>query len=407
MDWQQQEPPQSGIASTSPDKKPLRNIFLIIAVVLGVLLTCTFPWNVMWLVYSFERIDKPMNKQGEFPFRIVYEIDGFQTVIEDTLICEYKGTGINEGVGKHLVWNAYLKSDKNDKGGQLWSAGIDDRFLSYKQSRIQYGLTDCALVLHLIDNDAPDSVKLLPDRDESVPWHSILIDIGGPLYYLGYFDFGEYQPGATLLFDRRDLIDENKLYEEYGIVIVEAKFSTPLRGNNIITEGYLRENDRIDSELDGVAGTYKISLSAEKFAMMKISESNSPSDCDVILELDEYGKGRIAVYDERYLDSPPKSQAFDLRWDGRIEAVKESGSSSDSEYDSFIVRIAFPRVINQMYHPPSFSYANSYRFSRAPDRDGHFSYRFLQNENKSAIAWQIVEVENPAFEVVAIKLDTD
>jgi|GEM_PF-5657344 len=60
-----------------------------------------------------------------------------------------------------------------------------------------------------------------------------MIDIGGPLYYLGYFDFGEYQPGTTLTPDWRKLIDAETLYEEYGIAIIEAEFSAPLRSNSI------------------------------------------------------------------------------------------------------------------------------------------------------------------------------
>ena len=54
---------------------------------------------------------KPEITYGEFPFRLVYEINGQQKMIEDTLICEYDGIGLDEGRGKYRKWKQRLASE--------------------------------------------------------------------------------------------------------------------------------------------------------------------------------------------------------------------------------------------------------------------------------------------------------
>ncbi len=51
--------------------------------------------------------------EGEFPFCLEYEIKGKRSVIQDTLICEYDGIGINEGQGKYREWKEHLASGKH------------------------------------------------------------------------------------------------------------------------------------------------------------------------------------------------------------------------------------------------------------------------------------------------------
>lgn len=49
---------------------------------------------------------------GEFPFRLVYEIDGETKVIEDTVICEFDGFKNMGSAGNKRVWKSQLKSGK-------------------------------------------------------------------------------------------------------------------------------------------------------------------------------------------------------------------------------------------------------------------------------------------------------
>ena len=54
---------------------------------------------------------KPEITYGEFPFRIEYELQGERFVIEDTVICEFKGIGTSEA-SKRRIWKAHLASGK-------------------------------------------------------------------------------------------------------------------------------------------------------------------------------------------------------------------------------------------------------------------------------------------------------
>lgn len=49
---------------------------------------------------------EPVVEYGEFPFTLVYEVDGKVKKIEDTLICEYEGIDITMQ-GKRLKWKEY------------------------------------------------------------------------------------------------------------------------------------------------------------------------------------------------------------------------------------------------------------------------------------------------------------
>lgn len=53
---------------------------------------------------------RPEITYGEFPFSLEYEINGHRKVIEDTLIGEYDGIGMNEGIGKYRKWKWRLAS---------------------------------------------------------------------------------------------------------------------------------------------------------------------------------------------------------------------------------------------------------------------------------------------------------
>ena len=78
---------------------------------------------VLVLVLPFVLIDlhslflpnppKPVITYGEFPFKLVYEINGEQKVIEDTVICKYDGIGIGSG-SKYRKWKSRLASGNKE-----------------------------------------------------------------------------------------------------------------------------------------------------------------------------------------------------------------------------------------------------------------------------------------------------
>lgn len=57
---------------------------------------------------------KPHTTYGEFPFELVYSIDGEIVKINDVFVCEYNGIEANEGTGKEIKWKSYLKSTNQE-----------------------------------------------------------------------------------------------------------------------------------------------------------------------------------------------------------------------------------------------------------------------------------------------------
>ena len=51
---------------------------------------------------------KPKVLHGEFPFNFEYEKSGQKVVINDSIICDFDGIGMNEGVGKYNKWKEQL-----------------------------------------------------------------------------------------------------------------------------------------------------------------------------------------------------------------------------------------------------------------------------------------------------------
>ncbi len=85
-------------------------VLLIFAVVVYFVV---WPWAMIALGNSFLlNPPKPEITYAEFPFRLEYEINGERKIIEDTLICEYDGIGMDEGQGKYRKWKERLASGK-------------------------------------------------------------------------------------------------------------------------------------------------------------------------------------------------------------------------------------------------------------------------------------------------------
>ena len=73
---------------------------------------------VIIIVFSFsscETVPEPQIKEGEFPFEIVYEIDGEIITVNDVYVCEFDGYDWNEGSGKHRKWKGYIKSSGSEE----------------------------------------------------------------------------------------------------------------------------------------------------------------------------------------------------------------------------------------------------------------------------------------------------
>ncbi|WRS28606.1 hypothetical protein U6B65_05615 [Oscillospiraceae bacterium MB08-C2-2] len=131
----------------------------------------------------------PKITYGEFPFHLVYEIDGMQVIVEDSLICEYNGIGMDEGRGKFRQWKKYLASGN-------------------------------------------ERISLLRVND----YKEIYYDPGPDWYYMGDVDETNYDhafPNASYIEEdgqitRRGEISEKELVEQYNIKLLGWEPSPPI-----------------------------------------------------------------------------------------------------------------------------------------------------------------------------------
>ena len=150
---------------------------------------------VLMIVLSFsscENVPVPQIKEGEFPFEIVYEIDGETVTVNDIYICEFDGFGWNEGVEKYRKWKGYIKS-----------SGTKELIL-------------------LEDGDLKFAVSVgSPEyymSDPSCQWSENTPSI----YYIKPNEFGGITSGSS---------DIEPLLEQYKLKLISWKFSDPIQNS--------------------------------------------------------------------------------------------------------------------------------------------------------------------------------
>ena len=129
---------------------------------------------------------------GEFPFELVYEVDGEVVAVNDVYICKYDGIGVNMGFGKHRVWKGYIKSSKEQ------------------------------------------AVLLTEDNDRK-----IYCFVGSAEYYMDDEKYPEQTPLSPRVYDIRkkkysmdyEIYTSDELLERYNINIISWNFSDPIENS--------------------------------------------------------------------------------------------------------------------------------------------------------------------------------
>lgn len=85
----------------------MKKIIIIIVLCLGL---ASLVFTGLTFMKMFPQ--KPTIKYGEFPFCLIYEIDGKTIEVKDTLICEYEGFAADAAQGFYRTWKSSLKSGK-------------------------------------------------------------------------------------------------------------------------------------------------------------------------------------------------------------------------------------------------------------------------------------------------------
>ncbi|MCL2149888.1 MAG: hypothetical protein FWH51_03015 [Dehalococcoidia bacterium] len=173
-------------------KKPMT--ILLIAALLVLLFPILIPMACLPLSSCLQpNPPRPEITYGEFPFKLVYELNGEEITIEDTIICEFDGFGFSWGGGdKWLKWKSHLASGKK--------------------------------------SPSPLAEVSLKISDT----HEVYFFLGGPKYYMGVeagyvlnfhaFRIQEYSFGGQSY----PMVSEDELLDVYGIKLVSWKPSPPI-----------------------------------------------------------------------------------------------------------------------------------------------------------------------------------
>ena len=136
---------------------------------------------------------RPEHTYGEFPFSLIYEINGERKEIKDTLVIKYEGMGYNEGLGWYNKWDMYYKKAKREPITEIYRELVTG-------------------VGHI----------------------TIFYELGDHEYYMGIDDeddfFIRFEPGDIVISSPTDtrVITEEELYNTYNIRIIEKSISPPL-----------------------------------------------------------------------------------------------------------------------------------------------------------------------------------
>ena len=167
--------------------------------VLVFLLTIVITFVIYPPIFAF----LPEIESGEFPFRIVYELDGVTHEIEDVIVCRYNG--VHEGYRR---WSSRLKSDNSYIFG----------------------------IVIFSDNDVPSAFKN-GRMNEKI---EIGFDVGSASYYMGdksgrsapsimYSEKYRMSPAKQGTNTVTREITKSQLLEYFGIEIITWEFSEPIK----------------------------------------------------------------------------------------------------------------------------------------------------------------------------------
>ena len=87
---------------------------IIIFLCFGIIMLLSFPWLIQQSMLNDSSVQIPVIKHGEFPFKLVYQINDEVITVEDTYICEYKGAKWNWNIGSYRKWKGYIKGTGKD-----------------------------------------------------------------------------------------------------------------------------------------------------------------------------------------------------------------------------------------------------------------------------------------------------
>ncbi len=164
------------------------------------------PWGALALhSYISPGPTAPQSDYGEFPYTLVYTINGERIEVSDTYVIEYRGTGYNEGNGKYNKWATYSKM-RGDASATTHNL-LDEYPTLYHDNGIR---------IYFFLGSAEYYMGLKDSSNKIVPGDIVIDEAGAPT-------------GSRP-------ISNEELLRDYNIEILEKYISDPIPGELQYTE---------------------------------------------------------------------------------------------------------------------------------------------------------------------------
>jgi len=154
---------------------------------------------------------KPEITYGEFPFELIYEVNGTKKSVQDTLICEFDGIGMNEGVLKYRKWKGHLASGNSEiviwEGKNREAININRVSEIAKTQKVFFDPGESAYYMGDID---------YYDKDVEYPNFENKFPI---IFYYEKFEDGEFYTG---------ILEEDELLERFEIKLISWEHAPPI-----------------------------------------------------------------------------------------------------------------------------------------------------------------------------------
>ena len=179
------------------------SVLLSALIILGLI---SFLVSLPWLPIIADSVTdpnppEPQIQYAEFPFTLVYEIDGEVITVQDSYVCEFAGFSWNEGrMEKFRTWKKHLKSNPAEEAVLLTTDGDAKIYCNFINPQYHMGDVD-----EFIGNDLSNYNPR-------------------PIVYRYVFpnETGGYS--ATL-------IEDEELWEKYKIRIIRFEISDPIENS--------------------------------------------------------------------------------------------------------------------------------------------------------------------------------
>ena len=180
----------------------MRKLRYIISIPIAIILLTT-------LAGCFAAPKTPTIEYGEFPFRFVYELNGEIYIVEDTVVCEFRGIMTDLGFLKSRRWSEYLKNGRSGwitllRDENVYSILTPDRLNTEISVALRYGTAE----YYMGDPTAQNMTHNKPQ-----------------VWYLESYDESDrvsYSQWPTAMSDEQ-------LEKHFGIKVIEFTFSDPIK----------------------------------------------------------------------------------------------------------------------------------------------------------------------------------